>query len=238
VLTHLHLVCRLPNPNLRPGPITYILQATPTASPPFPFPRSFFQLLDLPQSEQLAGVLAIASNLAAFADRLLSANVSVPSTYALVLECEGGAEVLARPLCDHVIVMTLPPLSATPLFDEPAYSLGAAEAVLLDLVVSSVNQAIVEQFGADGSDATSAFDLNARFDEVIDDPAAFGFKNVQDSCMESEGSGANATLVAVCDDPGAYVFWDGLHPTTALHKLIAGIFMAELRETVAAASAA
>ena len=49
----------------------------------------------------------------------------------------------------------------------------------------------------------------------VDDPIGFGFENVADMCV--------SPLVAPyeCADPNAYLFWDGLHPTRATHRLLA-----------------
>ncbi len=51
--------------------------------------------------------------------------------------------------------------------------------------------------------------------EVVADPAAFGFTNVQDPCL-------NLETFSVCSNPDQYFSWDGFHPTTRGHELIAG----------------
>lgn len=50
--------------------------------------------------------------------------------------------------------------------------------------------------------------------QIAATPAAFGLSNSTDACLEIGGAG-------VCSDPDTYMFWDGVHPTSALHRLIA-----------------
>lgn len=61
--------------------------------------------------------------------------------------------------------------------------------------------------------------------QAINDPAAFGFTNVTDPCFVSiEGS------VSICQDPSQYLFWDGVHPTTAADAFLAARFAATVPE--------
>ena len=52
-------------------------------------------------------------------------------------------------------------------------------------------------------------DVNGAFQKIIADPAAYGLTNVTDSALAAGSNGQG------------YMFWDGLHPTTAVHALIA-----------------
>ena len=49
------------------------------------------------------------------------------------------------------------------------------------------------------------FDNFSFFNELISDPAAYGFTNVTDPCFDGS---------TVCADPSSYLFWDSVHPTT------------------------
>lgn len=53
-------------------------------------------------------------------------------------------------------------------------------------------------------------DVFSAFQATVNDPGAFGFSNVTDPCLEIGGAG-------VCSDPDSYAFWDGIHPTAAIH---------------------
>ena len=47
--------------------------------------------------------------------------------------------------------------------------------------------------------------------EAITHPAAFGFTNVINGCL----SGSR-----ICGKPDEFLFWDGIHPTTAAHRVL------------------
>ena len=49
---------------------------------------------------------------------------------------------------------------------------------------------------------------------ILSDPTEFGFTNVTDPCLEIGGNGQ-------CGNPDQYLWWDGAHPTAAVHALIA-----------------
>lgn len=63
-------------------------------------------------------------------------------------------------------------------------------------------------------------DANTLFKTVLQYPRAFGFTNTTDACL---------TNVSVCPNPNQYVFWDGVHPTTAAHKQVQKLAYLALR---------
>jgi outer membrane lipase/esterase len=66
-------------------------------------------------------------------------------------------------------------------------------------------------------------DLEALIVEVVADPADWGFDNATSPCLVFlVESGAK------CEDPDAYFFWDGLHPTAAGHETVADLALAVL----------
>ncbi len=54
-------------------------------------------------------------------------------------------------------------------------------------------------------------DANALYKKAITNPAAFRFTNVISPCL----SGSRAS-----GDPDQFLFWDGIHPTTAAHRIL------------------
>ncbi|MCO5583187.1 hypothetical protein L7F22_037095 [Adiantum nelumboides] len=63
-------------------------------------------------------------------------------------------------------------------------------------------------------------------DSIVKQPSAYGFKNTTFACCGSGRFNAWPTcsvrgLFKVCDDASKYVFWDFVHPTTAVNKLAA-----------------
>jgi thermolabile hemolysin len=52
-------------------------------------------------------------------------------------------------------------------------------------------------------------DAYTLYREAIDNPAQFGFTNVMSACLDSS-----------CSQPDQFLFWDGIHPTTAAHRIL------------------
>jgi len=58
--------------------------------------------------------------------------------------------------------------------------------------------------------------------QILDNPAAYGLNNVVDSCVGN----------AACTDPGQYFYWDGIHPSTQMHALLANEFLSVIDQHV------
>ncbi|SFW16285.1 PEP-CTERM protein-sorting domain-containing protein [Nitrosovibrio sp. Nv17] len=68
------------------------------------------------------------------------------------------------------------------------------------------------------------FDTYALLNSVIADPAQFGFADVSNPCLTS----------GPCADPDSFLFWDGFHPTTRGHAILAAAFASAVPEPEAA----
>lgn len=73
----------------------------------------------------------------------------------------------------------------------------------------------------DGLSALPGIDIQrvdafAILNDVVADPEAAGFTNVTESCITPD-----VIVGAICDRPGDYLFWDGIHPTRAGHRHLA-----------------
>ena len=51
--------------------------------------------------------------------------------------------------------------------------------------------------------------------DIVSDPASFGLSNVTAPCVTAN------VAPFICDDPDAFTFWDGIHPTVAVHGIVA-----------------
>jgi len=60
------------------------------------------------------------------------------------------------------------------------------------------------------------YDDNALLTAIIADPAKFGLQDALDPCLHF-----GVVQNAVCAKPGTFLFWDGIHPTAAGHRIVA-----------------
>jgi hypothetical protein len=65
------------------------------------------------------------------------------------------------------------------------------------------------------------FDAFSRFSDVMADPEDYGLANVTDQLILAAGA-----------DPATYFYWDGVHPATAGHLIIANALYESIAPTV------
>jgi outer membrane lipase/esterase len=126
----------------------------------------------------------------------------------------GVASAAASAGAGTILLPNLPTLSATPEFA------GSPAAPLADAGATAYNTELVTFIQADAkAHPTTNFiimDVNAAGLVIREAPQLFGFTNVTTSCFNG---------VTVCSNPGQTFYWDGVHPTTAGHHLIAELAM-------------
>jgi outer membrane lipase/esterase len=93
-------------------------------------------------------------------------------------------------------------------------AMGGNASALATALTASMNSALLDRL--QGQAGVRVFDTFSFLSRVVRNPRTFGFKNGTDAC--------GAVVGANCAD---YVFWDGLHPTAAMHQLIAAQAAAE-----------
>lgn len=91
----------------------------------------------------------------------------------------------------------------------PAVIDAGSDAAFLGQVISSAMNRALERRLAEES-GVRVFDLYGLLGSAVADPAAYGLVNASDAC------GA----IAGCN-PDEYLFWDGIHPTSGGHGLLA-----------------
>ena len=129
----------------------------------------------------------------------------------------------------NLLVPDLPNLAHTPF----AAALSDAQRDGLELLTAGFNFALesgLQQLRdlAPAGLNLMGFDTNAFFDQVIASPALFGFEDATSTCLSALAAGT-ATR---CD---GFVFFDDMHPTTAMHQLVGDLFFARVPEPSTAA---
>lgn len=123
------------------------------------------------------------------------------------------AAILAANGAGTILVPNLPSLSAT-----PAFNTNAVAGTLVDAATNEFNGALLPTLkavaAANPHTNIILMDVNAASALFRSNPAAFGFTNVTQSCF-------NAAVPSICATPASYLYWDGVHPTTAGHHAIA-----------------
>jgi outer membrane lipase/esterase len=156
----------------------------------------------------------IASNLNPTAGILAGAQAYASYVDAMVNSLEGSG-------AKDIVVWNAPNAGLGPaIIANGASGLGT-------LVTFLMNQALSAALADDIADATDnvrIFDLFGFSTAVATNPGAFGLVNVTDACS------ADANIVDCAKNQYNYFFWDGIHPTAAGHRLIAGAMVAFVPE--------
>ena len=110
-----------------------------------------------------------------------------------------------------VLVTNLPRLGITPQFSVT----GASGVALADYAGSTFNSALLTRLMATAATQPNTniilMDLYKISDPLAANPGRFGLTNATASCFNG---------VSVCATPDSYLYWDGVHPTAAGHRLI------------------
>jgi len=113
-----------------------------------------------------------------------------------------------------ILVTNLPRLGLTPQFT----ATGPNGAALADFAGQSFNSALFAGLTTVAANRPNTniiyFDLYKVSDVLAANPGRFGLVNVTQSCFNG---------VTVCANPDSYLYFDGVHPTAAGHRLIAAL---------------
>jgi phospholipase/lecithinase/hemolysin len=114
----------------------------------------------------------------------------------------------------HFLVLNLPDIGLS-----PALRLAGSEAVFITgLLVSSFNQRLdrqIMQLRALPGISVTRLDMHSILSAIADTPRAYGLSNTDSACLAF-----NVNNVTGFRKPDKYLFWDGIHPTRAVHKII------------------
>lgn len=122
----------------------------------------------------------------------------------------GAIQGLYQEGARNFLVMNLPNLGLTP---EAQANGTVAAATFGSMTFNSYFSSTIGGLqGALAGSNIRTLDTFALLSSIVANPVAAGLANVTDACF---------TGTAVCANPGGYLFWDGIHPTAAGHRLIA-----------------
>ncbi|WP_062012183.1 autotransporter domain-containing protein [Aureimonas sp. AU4] len=114
-----------------------------------------------------------------------------------------------------VAVLNLPDIGAT-----PAFSTSLQGSVAATLATNAFNTALetgVRQVAATLPNTDVVLvDIQRVGALILSDPARFGLLNARDACLSTPACAAAPTSVQ-----NTFEYWDGIHPTTAVHRLFA-----------------
>lgn len=112
-----------------------------------------------------------------------------------------------------ILVTNLPRLGTTPQFNQGP---GLPAKPLADYAGTTFNSALQTGLMTVAANQANSniilMDLYKISDTLTASPDRFGLTNAKDACFNG---------VTVCANPDGYLYWDGVHPTAAGHRLIA-----------------
>ena len=123
---------------------------------------------------------------------------------------------LAQAGAKNILVFNLPDLGKIP------YASSNAEVSSLLTALSTSHNALLanalSQFSLSNPSVNIIpVDVNSLFNQLIAAPEKFGFQNATASCV----IGGFQAITSVCNDPNDFLFFDAIHPTTNVYKLVA-----------------
>jgi phospholipase/lecithinase/hemolysin len=140
------------------------------------------------------------------------ANLTPEQVQQAIMETIAAVSTLRYYGAEHILLGNLPDLGLTP--DGRDSGMGGP----LTYFSIQYNQALQAALTAYGLDVIY-FDSFTSFNAVVDNPSIYGLSNVTAACFDG---------AQVCGNPDEYLFWDGVHPTTRGHQVLAEIVFQQL----------
>jgi len=110
---------------------------------------------------------------------------------------------LEAPGAKNIVVWNAPNIGETPA----VLAAGPVASMLGTMIASAMNNALSAAIGSDPD--IKLFDIFGVMNDAIAHPGAFNLSNVTDACAQ----------FTACD-PSTFLFWDGIHPTSATETII------------------
>lgn len=158
----------------------------------------------------------VANALAAIAGNTLTVPAAITAVQAAAGDAATAVATLANEGAKSFVVPLVPDLGQTPNVTDfpPLVPLASA-------LSEAFNAALVAAIATDTAGKTldlHYLDAYALIDAAVASPGTFGLTNATQRCYIGSLLGGGT----VCATPDTYLFWDGDHPTTTVHTLVAG----------------
>lgn len=128
---------------------------------------------------------------------------------------------LAKAGAKKILVANLPDLGNIPATcNSPYSSILSSATIAHNLGLANSLDLLKQNLGHDTQ--MIMFDVHSLYKEAIANPTKFGFTDVNTACLNN---------LASCDNPDKFLFWDGIHPTTVAHRILAKAALKELKIT-------
>jgi outer membrane lipase/esterase len=131
------------------------------------------------------------------------------TTASFVGDIETIDSELEKAGAKNIVLWNVPNIGDTPA----VLAAGPLASMLGTTIASTMNQALLGAIGTDPD--IKLFDIFDLMNAAIADPGAFGLSNVTDACAQF-----------VACDPSKFLFWDGIHPTSATETIISDAVLA------------
>jgi phospholipase/lecithinase/hemolysin len=134
--------------------------------------------------------------------------------HSAVVTTLGMINTLYQSGARHFLVVDAPNISHA-----PAVKLaGPGAAFVAGLLVTAYNNGL--DFGLENLKMLPGVSINrlslySIINDVVDSPEKFGIKNTASPCLNFYVKSGSK-----CKKPKTYLFWDGIHPTETIHKLV------------------
>ena len=132
----------------------------------------------------------------------------------------------------YILVPNMPDIGEIPESDilGPVYVTAGNEAT------ETFNERLLEELKASGANVIHV-DVNSLYQELLNDPTAFGFSNEDHRIFAFDSTAFTGVLAAEglngantqSPDPSSYVFFDGIHPTTYAAEIVAMYYQSILQ---------
>jgi phospholipase/lecithinase/hemolysin len=139
----------------------------------------------------------------------------LPVLGAALQSIGGNMSALYTAGARHFLVLNAPNISFIPSIAIYGPSASAGALFLTQQFNQQLETMLATQLDVLPGIDIQRFDLFGATDEVHGNPASYGLTNVDAPCITPD------VAPYFCQNPDEYFFWDGIHPTRAVHAILA-----------------